>query len=127
MPVAALRGVLPTQTSPRSGGALLLDLQRSEIRMILIAGSNITAMEEAAHALFRAGHVPILGEWIASPLAAGERTFEDVFTPVLERLVERCDALLRLPGSSTDADVLVSLARARGLRVYFTLGEALAG
>jgi hypothetical protein len=95
--------------------------------MILIAGSNIGAMEAAAMSLFRAGHVPVLGEWIASPLAAGERTFEDVFTPVLERLVERCDSLLRLPGASTEADVLVSMARARGLRVYFTLADALAG
>jgi hypothetical protein len=95
--------------------------------MILIAGSNIGAMQAAALSLFRAGHVPVLGEWIASPLAAGEPTFEDVFTPVLERLIERCDALLRLPGASTDADVLVSMARARGLRVYFTLADALAG
>jgi hypothetical protein len=95
--------------------------------MILIAGSNIGAMEQAAQALFRAGQVPILGEWIASPLAAGERTFEDVFTPIQERLVERCDALLRLPGASTDADTLVGLARSRGLRVYFTLSDALAG
>ena len=95
--------------------------------MILIAGSNIGAMEQAAQALFRAGQVPVLGEWIALPLAAGERTFEDVFTPILERLVERCDALLRLPGASTDADALVGLARARGLRVYFTLSDALAG
>ena len=95
--------------------------------MILITGSNIGAMEQAAFALFRAGHVPVLGEWIASPLAAGERAFEDVYTPVLERLVERCDALLRLPGASADADTLVGLARARGLRVYFTLSDALAG
>jgi hypothetical protein len=95
--------------------------------MVLIVGSNIGAMEEAAHALFRAGHVPVLGEWLASPLAAGECPFEEVFTPLLERLVERCDALLRLPGASTEADVLVSVARARGLRVHFTLSDALAG
>ena len=95
--------------------------------MILVTGSNIGAMEQAALALFRAGHVPVLGEWLASPLAAGERTFEDVYTPLLERLVERCDALLRLPGASGDADTLVGLARGRGLRVYFTLSDAMAG
>src|SRR5690348_7427952 len=76
-------GVFPTQTSPWSGAALQ-DLQRAEIRMILVTGSNIGAMEQAALALFRAGHVPVLGEWLASPLAAGERTFEDVYTPLLE-------------------------------------------
>jgi hypothetical protein len=95
--------------------------------MILIAGPNIGVMEHAAQALFRAGHVPVLGEWLASPLAASERTFEDVYTPMLERLVERCDALLRLPGASDDTDAVVALARARGLRVYLTLSDALAG
>jgi hypothetical protein len=95
--------------------------------MILIAGSDIAAMEEAALMLFRAGHIPLLGEWIASPLAAGEPAFEDVFTPILERLVERCDALLRLPGASSDADALAGMATARGLRVYCSLDEALAG
>jgi hypothetical protein len=95
--------------------------------MILIAGSNVAAMEDAALALFRAGHVPVLGEWLASPLAAGERTFEDVFTPLLERLIERCDALLRLPGASSDADTLAGLARSRGLRVFYSVEDALAG
>jgi hypothetical protein len=110
-----------------SGALLAHDLQRAEIRMILIAGSNIGAMEAAAQSLFRAGHVPVLGEWIAAPLAASEPTFDDVFMPLLERLVERCDALLRLPGASVDADLIVNLARARGLRVYFTLADAIAG
>ena len=95
--------------------------------MILIAGSNIASMEEAALALFRAGHIPMLGEWVASPLASSEPTFEGVFTPVVERLMERCDSLLRLPGASTDADVLAAMARARGLRVFGTVEEALAG
>lgn len=98
-----------------------------EIRMILIAGSNIAAMESAAQTLYRAGHVPVLGEWIACPLAAGEPTFEGVFAPILERLVERCDGLLRLPGGSSDADVLAGMARCRGLRVYYSVEDALAG
>jgi hypothetical protein len=127
MPVAATAGVLPTSTFQASGTRFVPDLQRAEVRMILIAGPNIGAMEHAAQALFRAGHVPVLGEWLASPLAASERTFEDVFTPVLERLVERCDALLRLPGASGDTDAVVALARTRGLRVYLTLSDALAG
>ena len=95
--------------------------------MILIAGPNVGAMEAAAQALFRAGHVPVLGEWIAAPLAAAEPAFDTVFMPLLERLVERCDALLRLPGASTDADAIAGVARARGLRVFHTLSDALAG
>jgi hypothetical protein len=126
MPVAICCDVLSTYTS-QSFGTVVPELQRAEIRMILITGSNIGAMEQAAIALFRAGQIPVLGEWIASPLAAGEPTFDDVYEPVLERLVERCDALLRLPGASTDSDSLVGAARSRGLRVYFTLSDALAG
>lgn len=95
--------------------------------MILIAGANIAGMEAAAQALYRAGHMPVLGEWIASPLAAGEPTFEDVFAPVLERLMERCDGLLRLPGLSSEADALVGMARSRGLRVFYRVEDALAG
>lgn len=127
MPVAALQRVFPPNSLSRAWVPAGPDLQRVEIRMILIAGSNIAAMEDAALTLFRAGHVPVLGEWIASPLAAGEPTFEDVFTPILERLVERCDAVLRLPGASTDADSLIGVARSRGLRVFFSVNEALAG
>jgi hypothetical protein len=126
MAVAASCGVLQTNTSQTFGTAVV-EPQRAEIRMVLITGSNIGAMEQAALALFRAGQVPVLGEWIASPLAADEHSFEEVYPPLIERLVERCDALLRLPGTSADSDALVSVARSRGLRVYFTLSDALAG
>jgi hypothetical protein len=39
----------------------------------------------------------------------------------------RCDAILRVDGPAADADALVSMARARGLRVYTTLEDAIAG
>jgi hypothetical protein len=38
--------------------------------------------------------------------------------PVAERLLQRCDAVLRLPGASRGADMDVARAQALGLAVY---------
>ena len=40
------------------------------------------------------------------------------YPPVAERLLSRCDAVLRIPGESRGADQDVARARARGLPVY---------
>jgi hypothetical protein len=41
--------------------------------------------------------------------------------PTAERLLEHCDAVLRLPGESTGADQDVAIAQERGLPVYYDL------
>ena len=107
--------------------------------MILIAGpyrsgtgddpermaANLRRLEEAAWPLFAAGHVPMIGEWVALPVlssagAAGplDPLAEQVMYPTAQRLLEHCDAVLRLPGASTGADQDVAIARQRGLPVY---------
>jgi hypothetical protein len=112
--------------------------------MILVAGpyrsgtgddpslmaANVREMESYALPLFRAGHVPVLGEWFALPLVvlAGSRTvgdaaFDEIFHPIAERLLARCDAVLRVGGASQGADRMVDVARERGLRVFSSLGE----
>src|SRR5690242_9454756 len=112
--------------------------------MILIAGpyrsgtgdepaqlaANLKAMEAYALPLFRAGHIPIVGEWLALPLAAlagsqevGDAKFQEVFHPIAERLLARCDGVLRMGGPSAGADSMVEMARARGLRVFKALSE----
>ena len=62
--------------------------------------ANVAAMEAFAIPLFRAGHVPLVGEWLGLPLAAlagskriGDAAFAEVFHPIAERLLERCDAV----------------------------------
>jgi hypothetical protein len=118
-------------------------VQRSSL-MILIAGpyrsgtadnplkmaQNVRKMEAYALPIFRAGHIPVVGEWLALPLTAlagsrrvGDEAFDEVFHPIAERLVERCDAVLRIGGASQGADLMVQLARERGLRVFRALGE----
>ncbi len=112
--------------------------------MILIAGPyrsgtgddpvllqrNLDRLGEAAWPLFRAGHLPVIGEWVALPVLAsagvtsvGDPLAEQVLYPTAERLIERCDAVLRLPGDSRGADQDVVLAERRGLPVYRDLAD----
>ena len=108
-------------------------LQPAEVRMVLIAGGDLRHMEATAVAVYRAGHIPILSEWFASPLEsiAGARgadpEFMELVHPIVERLLARCDSVLRVDGVAAGADLIVALARQRGLRVYRDLEEALAG
>lgn len=110
-------------------------LQPVERRMILITGSDAQATDLAAVMLFEAGHVPMMSEWVAFPLIAvahptgtnREAAAEGFVQPVAERLLERCDAVLRIPGPSAASDALVTAAQTRGLRVYFTAQDAIDG
>ena len=91
--------------------------------------ANLARLEEAAWPVFAAGHVPMIGEWVALPVlrSAGAGVFdplaEQVMYPTAERLLAHCDAVLRLPGESTGADRDVEIARERGLPVYDRLED----
>jgi hypothetical protein len=92
--------------------------------------ANVRLMEAYALPLFRAGHVPVLGEWFALPLVhlagstrVGDAAFNEIFHPIAERLLARCDAVLRVGGASEGADLMVRLARERGLHVYHRLSD----
>ncbi len=87
--------------------------------------ANLRALEDAAWPIFRAGHVPMIGEWVALPVlrgagstGVGDPVSEQVLYPTAERLLQHCDAVLRLPGASTGADQDVRIAEERGLPVY---------
>ncbi|WP_114748806.1 DUF4406 domain-containing protein [Pleomorphovibrio marinus] len=112
--------------------------------MILIAGpyrggtnddpvlirKNLDNLEAMALPIFRKGHVPMIGEWVALPLlksAGSQKPGDDIWNeiqyPVAHRLLEKCDAVLRIPGASTGADQDVKIAKERGLKVYYHLDE----
>ena len=112
--------------------------------MILIAGPyrsgtnddpalirrNVEEMESYALPIFRAGHIPILGEWLALPLAElaestkiGDDAFNEVFHPIAVRLLEKCDAVLRVGGPSAGADEMVRVGRSLRLKIYTDLAE----
>jgi hypothetical protein len=92
--------------------------------------ANVHAMESYALPIFRKGHIPVLGEWFALPLVRlagskkiGDEPFNEIFHPIAERLLEKCDAVLRVGGASQGADLMVEAARKRGLKIYFSLDE----
>lgn len=94
-----------------------------------LIAQNLAHLEEASGPIFRLGHVPMIGEWVALPILrtlddhapdAGEG---DVMYETAHRLLQHCDAVLRLPGESAGADKDVEIARERGLPVYRSLAE----
>ena len=112
--------------------------------MILVAGpyrsgtnddpalikKNVQEMESYALPIFRAGHIPILGEWLALPLVElagfrkiGDEAFNEIFHPIAVRLLEKCDAVLRVGGPSAGADEMVRVGRNLGLNIYTTPSE----
>lgn len=88
---------------------------------------NLRRLEEAAAPIYRLGHIPMIGEWVALPIARGVEPEEapevDVLYDTARLLLQRCDAVLRLPGESSGADNDVVIARQRGLPVYFRLDD----
>ena len=112
--------------------------------MILIAGpyrsgtnddpkrieQNLRDMESYALPVFRAGHIPMIGEWLALPLLQlagskklGDVPFQEIFHPVAVRLLEKCDAVLRVGGASAGADEMVRVGRSLGLKLYERLED----
>ena len=92
--------------------------------------ANRARLESQALPIYARGHLPMVGEWLALPIihAAGGREHGDaVFDayqyPVAQRLLARCDAVLRIPGESRGADMDVARARALGLPVYADASE----
>ncbi|MFE6627854.1 DUF4406 domain-containing protein [Streptomyces rochei] len=91
--------------------------------------ANLARLEAAAWPVFAAGHLPVIGEWIALPVlrSAGacptDALADQVLYPTAQRLLARCDAVLRLPGESVGADQDVALARRRGLPVYHDVAQ----
>ncbi len=112
--------------------------------MILIAGpyrsgtnddpdrmaENVEAMNRAALKVFRAGHIPVVGEWFSLPLlkTAGSRQldddlFKEIFDPMAMAVATRCDACLRIGGPSKGADLMINLARSRGQQIFDRLED----
>ncbi|MBK9712506.1 MAG: DUF4406 domain-containing protein [Kouleothrix sp.] len=91
---------------------------------------NVHAMNEAALRLFRAGHIPVLGEWFALPLIEtagsrqiGDAIFTEIFHPIAHAVAQRCDACLRIGGPSAGADGMVELARSLGQQVFLRVED----
>ena len=112
--------------------------------MVLIAGpyrsgtnddpalmeKNLRTLEAVALPLYRAGHIPLIGEWLALPLLReagstrpGDAIYDEILYPIANRLLSRCDGVLRLPGASKGADEDVRLAHERRLQVWYSVND----
>ncbi|MBX7126205.1 MAG: DUF4406 domain-containing protein [Cyclobacteriaceae bacterium] len=110
--------------------------------MILVAGpyrsgtnddpaliaNNVKAMTDTALELYRMGHMPVLGEWFALPLIeaagskkVGDEIFNEIFHPIAVRLIDHCDAVLRIGGPSAGADEMVRSGKERGKRIFMSM------
>ena len=119
-------------------------MQETHSMMILVAGpyrsgtnddpvliaANVKQMTDWALALYRIGHMPVMGEWFALPLieAAGSKqmgdaVFNAIFHPLAIDLINYCDAVLRVGGPSTGADEMVRHALAKGKKVFYSIDE----
>lgn len=86
---------------------------------------NVQFMNEIALQLYELGHLPVLGEWYALPLIetagstnSGDEIFNRIFHPSSVRLLDHCNAVLRVGGASQGADEMVKVAKEKGLQVY---------
>ena len=91
---------------------------------------NMKNLEAQALPIFEKGHVPMIGEWVALPLMesagcshVGDSVWQRIQYPVAHRLLEKCDAVLRIEGDSKGADQDVAIAKERGLPVYYSIEE----
>jgi hypothetical protein len=122
--------------------AALVDM--SKPLLVLIAGPYLSGtdgdsqkiarnrerLESFALPIYERGHLPMVGEWVALPIihaAGGRSTGDAVFQtyqyPVAHRLLERCDAVLRISGESRGADLDVARALQLGLPVYKAVSD----
>jgi hypothetical protein len=119
-------------------------MQSKNSLLILIAGpyrsgtnddpdrirANVNAMTAIAFEVYKLGHLPVLGEWLALPLIeaagskkTGDKIFNEIFHPVAVQLIDHCDAVFRIGGPSSGADEMVSAGRERGKTIFYDKSE----
>jgi hypothetical protein len=87
-------------------------------------------MTDVALELYRMGHMPVLGEWVALPLIeaagskrVGDEIFNDIFHPIAVKLIDHCDAVIRIGGASAGADEMVKTGQAKGKLIFLDKSE----
>ena len=92
--------------------------------------ANMDRLEAMAVPIFRKGHIPLIGEWVANPIMKlagskepGDAVFQEIQYPVAHALLPKCDAVLRIEGASKGADQDVEIARKLGLKIYTRLED----
>lgn len=119
-------------------------MQNSTSLLILVAGpyrsgtnddpkliqANVDLMTGIALELYKMGHLPVLGEWFALPLIEaagstkiGDAIFTEIFHPIAIRLIDHCDAVLRVGGPSQGGDDMIRFGREKGKIIFTSISE----
>jgi diadenosine tetraphosphate (Ap4A) HIT family hydrolase len=128
-PTGGVRNVIPGRgnyLSPRPLWIMVAGPYSSGAADAAARAANLAAMNRAALALARAGHVPVIGVNAALPLielAAEPSAFDELMMPISLALADRCDACLRIGGPSHGADAEAARFRAAGKPVYLALAD----
>lgn len=96
----------------------------------LLIKENMDRLESVALPIFRKGHLPMIGEWVANPLIelagskeVGDDIFQEIQYPTAHKLLTKCDAILRIEGDSKGADQDVKIAKELGLKIFYNLDD----
>jgi GDP-mannose pyrophosphatase NudK len=91
---------------------------------------NIDELTRVALDLYRRGHLPVVGEWLAVPLIAaagsqhvGDGIYDLIQHPLAEQILRRCDGCLRIGGPSAGADHMVAVAGELGKPVWLSVED----
>ena len=85
--------------------------------------ANLARLNDAALAVFRKGHVPIIGVNLALPILAAGGSESEIMMPLSLALTDRCDAFLRIGGASIGADEEMARFLSAGKPVFRTIEE----
>jgi len=92
--------------------------------------ANVQLMTTIALDLYHMGHLPVLGEWFALPLIEeagsqkiGDEIFNRLFHPVAVQLIDHCDAVLRVGGTSAGADEMVNTGKEKGKLIFYKIED----
>lgn len=91
---------------------------------------NVRAMSNMALELYKMGHMPVLGEWFVLPMIEiagskkiGDNIFNEIFHPIAVKLINHCDAILRIGGASTGADEMVNVGKEKNKIIFHNKSE----
>ncbi len=94
---------------------------------------NWIELQEAARAVFRKGHVPVVGLNLALPLLLTldfpfwnqnvDASIVQMIDQLSVAMASRCDAILRIGGPSGGADAEVAAVQAKGGLIFYSIAD----
>lgn len=86
---------------------------------------NHIKLNKVAYEVNLKGHTPVIGVNVALPIiqTVGFDKFDELMMPISLAMVERCDAVLRIGGASSGADLEVEIFKEKGRPIYYNLDE----